>query len=66
MNIITTQDPKLINLGVTFSKEETLQYINPCKDFYDVFVWSYDDLKEYDKEIFQHVIPSKGGVVSMR
>jgi hypothetical protein len=31
------------------------------KEFQDIFVWSYDDLKEYDKSIFQHIIPLKEG-----
>jgi hypothetical protein len=31
------------------------------KEFQDIFSWSYDDLKEYEKSIFQHVIPLKEG-----
>jgi hypothetical protein len=29
------------------------------KEFYDVFAWSYDDLKEYDTSTIQHTIPIK-------
>jgi hypothetical protein len=27
------------------------------KEYLDVFTWSYDDLKSYDKTVFQHIIP---------
>jgi hypothetical protein len=29
------------------------------KDFPDVFAWSYDEMKVYDNNIIQHVIPIK-------
>jgi hypothetical protein len=29
------------------------------KDFPDIFVWSYDDLKFYETKVIQHVIPLK-------
>ena len=57
MNIGTTKDLNLLNLGFSYSEEETLQYIYLFKEFYDVFVLSYDALKEYDKEVFWHIIP---------
>ena len=31
------------------------------KKYTDVFAWSYEDLKEYDKSIIQHTIPIKPG-----
>jgi hypothetical protein len=31
------------------------------KEYYDVFSWTYDDLKEYDKSIFQHITSLKEG-----
>ena len=27
------------------------------KEFYDVFAWTYDDLKVYDADVIQHTIP---------
>jgi hypothetical protein len=27
------------------------------KEYLDVFAWTYDDLKAYDKKIFLHIIP---------
>lgn len=66
VNIGTIDDPKFINLGVNFSEEETLQYIELFREFHDVFSWTYDDLKEYGKENFQHVILLKEGIVIVR
>ena len=43
-----------------------MQFVDIFKEFYDVFAWSYDDLKEYYKEIFQHVIPLKEGAILVR
>ena len=59
INIGTLESTKYINLGTSYTKEESDQYIHIFKDFQDVFAWSYDDLKEYDKSIFQHTIPLK-------
>jgi hypothetical protein len=53
--------PKYINLGTSCTTEEIEQYTLMFKEFQDIFAWSYDDLKEYDKSIFQHVIPLKEG-----
>lgn len=66
VNIWTIEHPKFINLGVTCWKEEMLQYTDLFKEFYDVFTWTYDDFKEYDKENFQHMILLKEGVVIVR
>ena len=36
-------------------------YVKLMKKYTDVFVWSYEDLKEYDTSIIQHTIPIKPG-----
>jgi hypothetical protein len=59
INIGTPESPKYINLGTSCTKEERDKYTQLFKEFQDVFAWSYDDLKEYDKSIFQHIIPLK-------
>jgi hypothetical protein len=41
--------------------EEIDQYTWLFKEFQDIFAWSYDVLKEYDKHIFWHVVPLKEG-----
>lgn len=35
------------------------QYVNLFKHYKDIFIWSYDDLKNYDTYIIQHKIPLK-------
>jgi hypothetical protein len=61
INIGTHDSPKYVNLGTNYTKEEIDQYTSMFKEFYDIFSWTYDDLKEYDKSIFQHIIPLKEG-----
>jgi hypothetical protein len=61
INIGTPESPKYINLGTSCTKEERDKYTQLFKEFQDVFAWSYNDLKEYDKSIFQHIIPLKEG-----
>jgi hypothetical protein len=61
INIGTHDFPKYVNLFTNCSQQEINQYTSLFKDFYDVFAWTYDDLKEYDNSIFQHTIPLKEG-----
>jgi hypothetical protein len=61
INIGTHDSPKYINLGTSCTMEEIDQYTSLFKEFHDIFSWTYDDLKEYDKSIFQHIIPLKEG-----
>jgi hypothetical protein len=55
VNIGMDQSPKYVNLGVDCTPEEVDQYVSLFKEYIDV--WTYDDLKAYDKTIFQHIIP---------
>jgi hypothetical protein len=48
-------------LDTSCTKEERDKYTHIFKEFQDVFSWSYNELKEYDKSIFQHIIPMKEG-----
>jgi hypothetical protein len=58
-NIGTQENPKIIKLSKTLSREVKQDYIKLMKDFLGVFAWSYDDLKVYDTKVIQHVIPLK-------
>ena len=49
----------MIKLSKNLPTHIKLKYIELFKEFYDVFVWSYEDLKSYDTEIIQHKIPLK-------
>jgi hypothetical protein len=61
INIGTPDSPKYINLGTSCTTEEIEQYTLVVQRISGHFSWSYDDLKEYEKYIFQHVIPLKEG-----
>ena len=62
INLETPENPQNINLGKTVSKEERKSYLKLFREYQDVFVWSYWDLKTYDTCIIQHTIPLKSGV----
>jgi len=57
INIGTKDSPKYVNLGIDCTKKEIDQYIALFKEYFDVFSWSYDDLKAYEKSILYHIIP---------
>jgi hypothetical protein len=48
-------------LGVDCTYEELGQYISLFKEYFDVFSWSYDDIKSYNKSILQHIVPLREG-----
>ena len=56
-NIGTEENPKIIKLSKSFRAKEKEDYINLMKRYTDIFSWSYEELKEYDTSIIQHIIP---------
>jgi ribonuclease HI len=59
VNLGTKDNPQCINLGVGCSEQEKMTFIKIFKEFKDVFAWTYDDLKTFDPNIIQHIIPMK-------
>ena len=55
-NIGTERDPTVIKISKNLTKESKEKYIKIMKEFYDVFAWTYDDLKVYDPGVIQHTI----------
>jgi hypothetical protein len=55
-NMGTKEKPKMIKLSKSLPLEKKHKYIDLCKEFVDVFAWSYEDLKSYDTSIIQHKI----------
>ena len=55
-NIGIEKEPKIIKISKNLTIENKERYIKLMKEFYDVFAWSYDDLKVYDQSILQHTI----------
>ena len=58
-NIGREEKPKPIKISKAVPLDEKLKYISMFKEFQDVFVWSYEDLKSYDTNIIQYKIPIK-------
>ena len=59
VNIGTENDPKMIKIGKGTSKKERNDLINLVKRFRDVFAFTYEELKAYREDVFQHTIPLK-------
>ena len=59
INLGTQDNPQNINLGKGCSEQERSAFIKLFKEFKDVFSWTYEDLKAFDPNIIQHVIPMK-------
>ena len=62
INLGTEIEPKYVNLGKCCSPGERNKFISLFKQYKDVFTWTYEDMKTYDTNIIQHVIPIRSGV----
>jgi hypothetical protein len=58
-NIGTKKDPKFFKLSSSLSREQREKYAELLKEFADVFAWTYEDLRTYDTNIIEHMIPLK-------
>ena len=57
VNIGTHKDPKLIKNGKGTSEKERNSLIILIKNYRYVLAFSYDELKSYREDVFQHTIP---------
>ena len=57
INIGTNKDPMLIKNGKGTKEKERNNLINLSKEYGDVLTFSYDELKAYREDVFQHTIP---------
>ena len=53
------QDPKIVKISRKLPQEAKERYIQLLKKYFDVFAWSYKDLKVYDTSVIRHPIPLK-------
>ncbi|MCO5588455.1 hypothetical protein L7F22_042411 [Adiantum nelumboides] len=60
------EDPNPIYIATDLSPEEEEELIKLLRDYKDVFVYSYKDLKGVDLEIYQHTISLKTNAKSSR
>ena len=59
INIRTETEPKFIKIGKGTSEKERNILINLVKEYRDVLAFTYDELKAYREDVFQHTIPLK-------
>jgi hypothetical protein len=59
VNLGTNDNSQCINLGLGCSEQEKVSFVKFFKEFKDVFAWTYNNLKTFDLNIIQHVIPMK-------
>ena len=57
INIGIDKDPQLIKIGKGTSEKERNNLINVIKAYRYVLAFSYDELKSYREDVFQHTIP---------
>jgi hypothetical protein len=55
-HIGTNKEPKIVKLSKSLSFENRKKYLELMRQFFDVFSWSYEDIKVYDKGTIQHTI----------
>lgn len=56
----------MIKMGKDTSESERNEIISLLKEYRDVLVFSYDELKVYREDVLQHTIPFKEGTKSFR
>ena len=59
INLGTEANPQNINLGSDCTQNEKSAFLKLFNEFKDIFAWSYNDLKTFDTQTIQHVIPMK-------
>ena len=59
VNLGTKETPKKVYIGKKLSPKIRKNLIGLLRKYSHVFVWSYDDLKAYREDLFQHEIPLK-------
>lgn len=58
-NIGTKNNPKILKWYESLPPKEKQKYVELLRKFFDVFSWSYEDLKSYDTSIIEHTIPMR-------
>lgn len=57
VNLGMKEDPKDVNVGLGCSPQEKAAFVMLFKNYKDVFTQTYEDLKNFDNSVMQHVIP---------
>ena len=59
INLGTELNPQTVNLGIDCTSTKKTAFIKLFKEFKDVFAWTYDNLKTFNPQVMQHIIPIK-------
>jgi len=52
----TTEEPKEIKIRISLTLEEQEEFTSLLREFIDVFVWSYKDIPDIDRDIVEYKI----------
>jgi hypothetical protein len=66
VNMGTEESPRKVYIGKALSPDVRRAMIDVLRKYRNFFAWSYDDLKAYRSDLFQHVIPLKEGIKPFR
>ena len=66
INIGTNDETKIIKVGKGTSEKERNDLVNLVKEYRDVFAFTYDELKYYREDVFQHTIPLKQDIKEVK
>ena len=56
MDLGTNDKPKLVNVAKEMPKVEKKAMVELLMSFRDVFAWSYEDMRGFDPQLYQHQI----------
>jgi hypothetical protein len=66
INLGSESSPRIVYIGKKLAPHVRTNLISLLKRFKHVFAWSYEDLKAYREDLFQHEIPLKDDVKPFR
>lgn len=66
INLGTDEAPQKVYIGQNLPTKIRKTLVDLLRKYRHVFAWSYDDLKAYREDLFQHVIPLKDNIKPFR
>ena len=66
INLGSENSPQIVYIGKGLDSHIRINLIKLLRKYKHVFAWSYEDLKAYREDLFQHEIPLKSDVKPFR
>jgi hypothetical protein len=66
VNVGSKESPRYIKISKVCTEKERKEIINLVPEYKDVFAWSYDELKTFDKNVLNHEIPLRADAKPFR